>query len=148
LYLCIQRLFFPFVLFRSTNAIIHTFCFMFHVRRLITQSLNLSKINLKQCAYRHLATNNKPFNTGNNELAIRPTTSPTVLANQSTESKNLNNNNSSSFAINISDSCVKRLKELKESDSNQFLRVLVDSGGCSGLEYKFSLDTNISKEDE
>lgn len=47
----------------------------------------------------------------------------------------------------ISDSCIKRLKELKSVNPNKRLRVLVDSGGCSGFEYKFSLDTELKSED-
>ena len=41
---------------------------------------------------------------------------------------------------------LKRLKKL--SDSNKYLRVTVDAGGCSGFEYKFSLDTQISQEEK
>lgn len=48
--------------------------------------------------------------------------------------------------VNISESCVKRLKELE--NTKKYLRILVDSGGCSGLEYKFSLDTDITNEDK
>lgn len=48
----------------------------------------------------------------------------------------------------ISDSCLKRLREIKESSPNKLLRVTVDSGGCSGFEYKFSLDPYVAKEDD
>jgi iron-sulfur cluster assembly 2 len=48
--------------------------------------------------------------------------------------------------IKIHDNCIKRLKEL--NDSNKYLRIIVDSGGCSGFEYKFSLDTKINKDDK
>lgn len=41
----------------------------------------------------------------------------------------------------------KRLKEIKSSNPNKHLRILVDSGGCSGFEYKFSLDSEIKPED-
>jgi len=47
--------------------------------------------------------------------------------------------------VKLSESCIKRLKELK--DSNKYLRITVDSGGCSGFEYKFSLDPSITNED-
>lgn len=43
--------------------------------------------------------------------------------------------------VNLSDTCVKRLQEIK--DPKKFLRVSVESGGCSGFEYKFSLDSKL-----
>ena len=65
--------------------------------------------------------------------------------------------------VNLSDSCVKvrkifflkfksvlkdniycceqKLKEIK--DPKKFLRVSVESGGCSGFEYKFNIDTKV-----
>lgn len=39
--------------------------------------------------------------------------------------------------LQLSDSCVERLRSVASSE--QCLRVLVDSGGCSGFEYKFEL---------
>lgn len=50
--------------------------------------------------------------------------------------------------IIISDSCVQQLKKLqKDPDCAKYLRVAVDGGGCSGFQYKFELDNNISNED-
>lgn len=49
--------------------------------------------------------------------------------------------------INISDSCVQRLKQLCTNEDN-FLRVCVESGGCSGFQYKFDLDTKIADDDK
>ncbi|VDN18956.1 unnamed protein product [Gongylonema pulchrum] len=47
--------------------------------------------------------------------------------------------------LKITDHCVQRLKEVANSD--EFLRILVDSGGCSGFEYKMSLDTKVTDDD-
>lgn len=46
----------------------------------------------------------------------------------------------------ITDKCVKRLKSVANSDS--FLRVTVEGGGCSGFQYKFNLDTHLNEDDK
>lgn len=51
-----------------------------------------------------------------------------------------------SDAIVLSDSCVQKLKQL--CDSNSFLRLCVESGGCSGFQYKFDLDDKIADDDK
>ncbi|KAL5274521.1 ISCA2 family protein [Megaselia abdita] len=47
--------------------------------------------------------------------------------------------------VQLSDSCVKRLKEICTDGS--FLRVTVESGGCSGFMYKFDLDKTMNEDD-
>lgn len=47
--------------------------------------------------------------------------------------------------LNISDTCVQKLKTINKP--NTHLRISIDSGGCSGFEYKFSLDDKITSED-
>ncbi|CAG9111940.1 unnamed protein product [Plutella xylostella] len=49
--------------------------------------------------------------------------------------------------ISISDSCVQQLKKLCKDDKNSFLRLAVESGGCSGFQYKFDLDDKIVEDD-
>ncbi|VDK74641.1 unnamed protein product [Dibothriocephalus latus] len=39
----------------------------------------------------------------------------------------------------------KRLREIGEDDG--LLRVMVDSGGCSGFQYKFLIEKNINEDD-
>lgn len=46
----------------------------------------------------------------------------------------------------ISESCIKRLKEI--ASDGTCLRVTVEGGGCSGFQYKFDLDPNIQKDDK
>ncbi len=52
--------------------------------------------------------------------------------------------------ITINDSAKNRLLNLLEQDSEkkQFVRVGVESGGCSGLSYKLSFDDKKNNEDE
>ncbi|XP_074852886.1 iron-sulfur cluster assembly 2 homolog, mitochondrial isoform X1 [Carettochelys insculpta] len=52
---------------------------------------------------------------------------------------------SSEGQIYLTDSCVKRLLEIIEG--SEFLRLQVEGGGCSGFQYKFSLDTIIKPDD-
>ncbi|XP_042846061.1 iron-sulfur cluster assembly 2 homolog, mitochondrial isoform X2 [Panthera tigris] len=47
--------------------------------------------------------------------------------------------------IHLTDSCVQRLLEITEG--SEFLRLEVEGGGCSGFQYKFSLDTVINPDD-
>ena len=52
--------------------------------------------------------------------------------------------------INISESAKNRLLDLlsKESDDKKYVRVGVETGGCSGLSYKLVFDNTKDNEDE
>lgn len=78
-----------------------------------------------------------------------------VTAGQGTKStptpdnNNNDNNNSDENIINITESCVQRVKQLiskkPANDNNNnyyYLRVYVDAGGCSGFQYKFELESD------
>lgn len=54
---------------------------------------------------------------------------------------------SSPEGIVLSDSCVQRLKQLCANSTNTFLRLCVESGGCSGFQYKFDLDEKLADDD-
>ncbi|XP_060790215.1 iron-sulfur cluster assembly 2 homolog, mitochondrial [Neoarius graeffei] len=47
--------------------------------------------------------------------------------------------------VHLSDSCVKRLRDIMEK--GEYLRIQVEGGGCSGFQYKFSVDT-VKNEDD
>ncbi len=51
--------------------------------------------------------------------------------------------------INISQSAIERVKELrlKPQNRHKFLRVGVSSGGCSGFQYLFNLDDKTNEDD-
>lgn len=51
--------------------------------------------------------------------------------------------------ITVSPSAVQRLREIlaEESDPNLKLRVFVEGGGCSGLQYGFTFDDQVSEDD-
>ncbi|KAM9467052.1 iron-sulfur cluster assembly 2 homolog, mitochondrial [Clarias gariepinus] len=40
--------------------------------------------------------------------------------------------------VHLSDACVKRLSEIMQK--GEYLRIQVEGGGCSGFQYKFSVD--------
>ena len=109
---------------------------MFHVRRFITQT-NLGLIrNSTKLSYQGLSSDSKWIET-NDSLGDKFKLEQIIRIDH-TETEG-------DKRIKLSEGCIKRLKEL--SDANKYLRVTVDSGGCSGFEYKFSLDS-ITDEDK
>ncbi|KAL3994404.1 iron-sulfur cluster assembly accessory family protein [Acanthocheilonema viteae] len=47
--------------------------------------------------------------------------------------------------LKITENCVNRLREV--AGIGEHLRIMVDGGGCSGFEYKMSLDNKINDND-
>ena len=51
--------------------------------------------------------------------------------------------------ILLSNNAINQFKKiLLNEDKNSFVRLLVDSGGCSGFSYKFSVDKSINDSDD
>ncbi|XP_029973223.1 iron-sulfur cluster assembly 2 homolog, mitochondrial [Salarias fasciatus] len=51
----------------------------------------------------------------------------------------------SSEDVHLTESCVKRLGEIMEK--GEYLRIHVEGGGCSGFQYKFSVDSTRNEDD-
>ncbi|MGH1376264.1 MAG: HesB/IscA family protein [Alphaproteobacteria bacterium] len=53
------------------------------------------------------------------------------------------------MSLNIDDSAVKRINELRELQSKDalMLRVRIEGGGCSGFQYKLDLTENVNATD-
>ncbi|XP_057199441.1 iron-sulfur cluster assembly 2 homolog, mitochondrial [Triplophysa rosa] len=60
-------------------------------------------------------------------------------------SVSLNASSTAGDSINLSESCVKRLTEI--INKGEYLRITVEGGGCSGFQYKFSMDI-VKNEDD
>lgn len=52
--------------------------------------------------------------------------------------------------VTLSDSAVRRLKQLAAQDEHAglMLRVAVGGGGCSGFQYSFTFDDQVNEEDQ
>ena len=55
-------------------------------------------------------------------------------------------NNTQSIAV--TDSALKRIKNVGESEQNSQFRVYVTGGGCSGFQYGFKVDDEVAFDDE
>eukprot|EP00252_Welwitschia_mirabilis_P015042 TRINITY_DN33171_c0_g1_i1.p1 TRINITY_DN33171_c0_g1~~TRINITY_DN33171_c0_g1_i1.p1 ORF type:complete len:178 (-),score=27.69 TRINITY_DN33171_c0_g1_i1:58-591(-) len=51
--------------------------------------------------------------------------------------------------LSLTDNCIRRMRELQKEDMNReiMLRLSVESGGCSGFQYGFSLDSKRNPDD-
>ena len=43
--------------------------------------------------------------------------------------------------------CLQRLLEVTENEPGTVLRVIVEGGGCSGFQYRFSLENKVNEDD-
>lgn len=59
------------------------------------------------------------------------------------------NNNSNSQLFTIKDSCLQRLKQILTKPQEEYLRIHVETGGCSGFSYMFEIeDKNIDPKED
>ncbi|MED6134075.1 hypothetical protein PIB30_034114 [Stylosanthes scabra] len=61
-----------------------------------------------------------------------------------------NSSSSSPEPVHMTESCVRRMKELEATESKsdgKLLRLSVETGGCSGFQYVFNLDDRINSDD-
>ncbi|XP_029316237.1 iron-sulfur cluster assembly 2 homolog, mitochondrial [Cottoperca gobio] len=47
--------------------------------------------------------------------------------------------------VQLTESCIKRLEQIMQK--GEYLRIHVEGGGCSGFQYKFSVDGNKNEDD-
>ncbi|KAH0568093.1 iron-sulfur cluster assembly 2 homolog, mitochondrial [Cotesia glomerata] len=88
-------------------------------------------------------------NFSSNRYFSQLLSSPWCQASVQQTSRNLATNTATNITeddLIISESCVKRLKDITEDGT--CLRVTVEGGGCSGFQYKFDLDSNINDDDK
>ncbi|KAG8036393.1 hypothetical protein G9C98_003715 [Cotesia typhae] len=88
-------------------------------------------------------------NFSSNRYFSQLLSSPWCQASEQQTSRNLATNTATNITeddLIISESCVKRLKDITEDGA--CLRVTVEGGGCSGFQYKFDLDSNINDDDK
>ncbi|KAL9263124.1 Iron-sulfur assembly protein IscA-like 2, mitochondrial-like protein [Drosera capensis] len=53
-----------------------------------------------------------------------------------------------SDSVDITDNCVRRMKELQASEAaDKMLRLSVEAGGCSGFQYAFKLEDKTNDDD-
>lgn len=62
------------------------------------------------------------------------------LASVANNSNNLINSRPTDHLVTIEDSCLNRLKQILKKPADEFLRIHVETGGCSGFSYIFDIE--------
>ncbi len=50
--------------------------------------------------------------------------------------------------FDVSNSAIKRIREISLKEKQKYFRISVDGGGCQGFSYKFDFDRNVTKNDK
>lgn len=69
-----------------------------------------------------------------------------ITKSQNPDNNNNNNSNSNNNELLIRDSYVRRYHEVV-TEPNQFIRLSVEGGGCSGFQYEFTFATKVGRDD-
>ncbi|KAJ9184477.1 hypothetical protein P3X46_004197 [Hevea brasiliensis] len=91
-----------------------------------------------------------PFLTTRIRRNHRMLSSSSALREASSPSTSPSPSPSLDEAIHLTDNCVRRMKELQASEGlaeEKMLRLGVETGGCSGFQYVFDLDSKINPDD-
>lgn len=104
-------------------------CRFFHQQRLLAFN--------RSAAVLHTAASVQPVSA-----TEAPLSSPSSSLSSSSSS-------SPSPSVELTDAAATRISELRlKHGPNMFLRLSIDSGGCSGLAYKFEIDKQGQQEDD
>ncbi|XP_054470335.1 iron-sulfur cluster assembly 2 homolog, mitochondrial [Anoplopoma fimbria] len=80
------------------------------------------------------------------QTALKPLYTPGLHGFSSTStSTSTQQRTAVSDTVQLTESCVKRLEEIM--GKGEYLRIHVEGGGCSGFQYKFSVDNNKNEDD-
>ncbi|XP_064091731.1 iron-sulfur cluster assembly 2 homolog, mitochondrial-like [Macrobrachium nipponense] len=128
-------------------------CLRSEVTRMATTAIRskLSKfVHCRHCRYSRCFSTKRalPLLTSKASNSSTTTSRQHILQYPSfaTDAKSVSTDKHPNEGLILSDSCVTRLKEIIDDDSS-FLRIIVEGGGCSGFQYKFDVDTQLSEDD-
>ncbi|CAL0309964.1 unnamed protein product [Lupinus luteus] len=85
-----------------------------------------------------------------NQRFIITATTTTSSSSSSSIIHHASSSSTSTETVNMTESCVRRMKELEGSESSsagKLLRLSVETGGCSGFQYVFNLDNSVNSDD-
>lgn len=81
-----------------------------------------------------LTSSTYKINTNNNNHRSNSVNQNIVIVNNNPKSALISNQ------ITIKDSCLNRLKQILDNPNEQYLRIHVEAGGCSGFLYLFEIE--------
>lgn len=84
----------------------------------------------------------------NHRLLNRYSSASSSALKEASMSSSSQSESSSLESVHLSHNCIQRMKELQSSEpEKKLLRLGVETGGCSGFQYKFELDHTTNPDD-